>query len=198
MARNRNALIGALLLLLAVLGFGYFAVGPVIFLFSVTFIGGFIIWLLTTFQADIDPHRFLTPYLVTVILFIGHVYEEYVAHVEVALGRILHINLTQPEFLTIAAFSAPIIWLAGAVLTLAGLRLGGFLVSVFLFGMMFGEPMHFAFPFMENGRFHYVAGMYSCVLPIAAGWYTFAVIRQNVTKARGSPGRRPDGSVNGG
>jgi hypothetical protein len=168
------------MLLIAVLGLGYFAVGPVIFLFSVTFVGGFAVWFLTTFRADIDPHRFLKPYLLSVILFIGHVYEEYVAHIELALGRIMHIDLTQPEFLTVAAFSAPIIWLAGALLVLVELRIGYFLVSVFLFGMMFGELLHFAFPFMESGRFHYVAGMYTCLLPICAAWYTFFVIRREV------------------
>jgi hypothetical protein len=65
MTRNRNALVSALILLIAILGFGYFAVGRVIFLSSVTFIGGFAVRFLTTFRADIDPNRFLKPYLLT-------------------------------------------------------------------------------------------------------------------------------------
>jgi hypothetical protein len=72
--------------------------------------------------------------------------------------------------------------LAGPLLVISGQRVGYFLMSVFLFGMMFGELSHFLFPFMENGTFHYVAGMYTCPLPIAAGWFTFALFLREVRK----------------
>jgi hypothetical protein len=183
-ARRRGTLIGVLLLITAVVGFGYVAVGPVVFLFSVTLVGGFGVWLLTTYRAEVDPHRFLAPYLLTVILFIGHVYEEYAAHIELLLGSIMHITLTQDQFLTVAAFAAPIIWLAGAALIRVGWGIGYFLVSTFLFGMMFGELSHFAFPFMQDGSFHYVAGMYTCLLPIVGAWYTFVIIWRDVQSER--------------
>jgi hypothetical protein len=184
MTSNRNSLIYALLLVAAIVVFGYFAAGDVVFLFSATFVGGLILWTATTYRADIDPNKIIVPYLLTVIFFIGHVYEEYTSHIEVALGAIMHIQLTQHEFLTVAAFIGPVIWLAGAMLILIGVRLGYFLVSVFLFGMMFGELSHFAFPFMENGKFHYVAGMYTCALPIASAWYTFLIMSREAKRQR--------------
>jgi hypothetical protein len=183
-ARRRRTLIGVVLLITAIVGCGYVAVGPVVFLFSVTLVGGFGVWLLTTYRADVDPDKFLAPYLLTVILFIGHVYEEYAFHIELPLGRIMHITLTQDQFLTVAAFAGPIIWLAGAALVLVGLGIGYFLVSTFLFGMMFGELSHFAFPFMQDGSFHYVAGMYTCLLPIVGAWYTFVIIWREVQRER--------------
>jgi len=172
--RDNQTLFGAVAVLAAVLGIGYFTVGPVAFLYSMAFIGGLGVWLLTAYRTAIPIERVLPAYLLTVMLFIGHVCEEYLAHIERALGQIMHIVLTQQEFLLVAAFASPIIWLAGPLLVIRGYRFGYFFICVFLFGMMFGELSHFLFPFLENGTFHYVAGMYTCLLPIAGGWLTFA------------------------
>jgi len=49
-------------------------------LFSATFIGGLVVWMLTTYRVSVDPGVIVVPHLVTVILFIVHVYEEFVAH----------------------------------------------------------------------------------------------------------------------
>ena len=72
--------------------------------FSVAFVGGLVLWLLTTFRTPIDPQPIIMPYLVTVILFIVHVSEEFAAHVENYLARI--------------SVCAPVVWLLGAVMLL--------------------------------------------------------------------------------
>ncbi|MGH8159757.1 MAG: hypothetical protein ACREPQ_16695 [Rhodanobacter sp.] len=182
MAAKDRSLLYALLLIAAIAGFGYLAVGKVALLFSVTFIGGLILWPMTVYRVDIDPHSIITPYLATVMLFICHVYEEYTAHIEVALGSIMQLTFSQKDFLTVAAFVAPVTWLVGAWMILKGWRFGYFIVSTFLFGMMFGELSHFAFPFLQNGTFHYVAGMYTCIFPIAAAWYTFFILLREVKR----------------
>jgi hypothetical protein len=148
----------------------------VAFLYSVTFVGGLVVWILTAYRAPIPIERVLPAYLLTVMLFITHVCEEYLAHIERPLGRIMHITLSQQEFLLVAAFVSPVVWLAGPVLVIRGYQVGYFLMCVFLFGMMFGELSHFLFPFLEDGTFHYVAGMYTCLLPVAGGWVTFAFL----------------------
>ncbi len=112
------------------------------------------------------------------------------------MTRLTGLQVTQKDFLTIAAFIAPIIWLTGAVMALRRWHFGYFFVSVFYFGMMFGEPTHFVFPFVENGKFHYVAGMYTAALPSIAGWYAFSVVvremrrmkktEEGITAAKGS------------
>jgi len=86
--------------------------------------------------------------------------------------------------LTVAAFIAPIIWIAGLVMVQKRWAFGYFLVSVFYFGMMFGELTHFIFPVILDGRFHYMAGMYTALLPSLAAWYTCALVWRNVREAR--------------
>jgi hypothetical protein len=39
------------------------------------FIGGFVLWWFTTRRTPIDPHSVIVSYLLTVIMFIAHVYD---------------------------------------------------------------------------------------------------------------------------
>src|SRR5215475_7330869 len=82
MSIETKSVIGAVALILGLALVGYLTVGFAGALFSVAFIGGLILWLLTTYRTPIDPQTIIVPYLVTVILFIAHVYEEFVSHVE--------------------------------------------------------------------------------------------------------------------
>jgi hypothetical protein len=155
-------------------------------LFCTAFVGGFILWLATTFRVPLDPHKIIFPYVLTVILFMIHVYEEFRTHIEFVMTRLTGLQVTQRDFLTVAAFIAPVIWLTGALMVLKQWPFGFFLMSVFFFGMMFGEPSHFVFPFLLDGRFHYVSGMCTAVLPTAAGWWCFFVIlREAKTVTKG-------------
>src|SRR5262245_29915321 len=113
MSIETKSVIGAVALILGLALVGYLTVGFAGALFSVAFIGGLILWLLTTYRTPIDPQTIIVPYLVTVILFIVHVYEEFVAHVEHLLTKLSGLPVTQTNFLVIAAFSAPIVWLLG-------------------------------------------------------------------------------------
>lgn len=61
---------------------GSLAVGFAGVLFSAAFIGGFVFWIVTSYRTPIDPHAIIIPYLVTVVLFIVHVYEEYRSRIE--------------------------------------------------------------------------------------------------------------------
>jgi hypothetical protein len=180
----RRLAIGGVLLFIAALYAVFRALGYPAGLFCTAFVGGFVLWLRTLQRQPIDPHVILLPHLVTVILFIAHVYEEYRAHIEIFMSKFTGIAVTQTNFLTIAAFIAPMIWLTGLVLALRRRQFGYFLICVFYFGMMFGEPMHFVFPFIENGTFHYVAGMYTAALPSIAGWSTFLILVRETRRAR--------------
>lgn len=163
---------------------GSLVVGPPAVLLSFAFVGGLALWLTTTFRTPIEPRTIIGPYLVTVIVFIVHVSEEYVSHIERSLTTISGVAITQTDFLIVAAFAAPIIWLAGAVMVLKGWAFGYFFVSTFLFGMMFGEVSHVAFPIMEDGTFHYSAGMLTAVLPITSAWYTFILVRREIGRTK--------------
>jgi hypothetical protein len=152
-------------------------------LFCTAFVGGFVLWLSTTYRSRIDPATIVAPYLIIVILFIVHVYEEFSTHIEFVMTRLTGLNVSQKDFLTIAAFIAPVLWLAGLLMLLKRWHFGSFLMSVFFFGMMFGEPSHYVFPFILDGHFHYVSGMYTAELPSVAGWIGFFLIVREIRKA---------------
>jgi len=181
MAMNRTmSLLGAVAFIVALALTGYGVVGFAGALFSVAFVGGLALWLLTTYRTPIDPQTIIVPYLVTVTLFIVHVAEEFAAHVEVDLARLSGLPVTQMDFLVIAAFCAPIVWLLGAIMLLKRWAFGYFVTSTFLFGMMFAELSHFVSPWMEYGSFGYTAGMYTAILPVVSGWFTFRIVRREM------------------
>ena len=181
---RRISLLAAIVIMIGAPLLGFFTLGFAGVLFSVSFVGGLILWILTTYGTPVDPQKIIVPYLVTVIFFILHVYEEYSFHIEVLFSKLSGVPVTQGDFLTVAAFASVIVWLLGAVLMLKRWSLGYFFASSFLFGMMFAVLSHPLFPFMENGRFHYVAGLYTFFLPALAGWYTFFVMMRERKKIR--------------
>jgi hypothetical protein len=54
---------------------------------------------LTTYRTPIDPQTIIVPYLVTVIVFIVHVSEEFGTHVERYLSQLSRLQVTQSDFL---------------------------------------------------------------------------------------------------
>ncbi len=156
--------------------------------FSVAFGGGLVLWLATTYRTPIDPLKVIVPYLLTVIFFIIHVYEEYLTDFEVAMTDITGFHVLERDFLTIAAFLAPVIWLAGAVLLLKKIHLGYYFLSSFYVAMTIAELAHFFFPFMEDGTFHYVSGMYTAALPLFPAGYGLYVTLREIRKERQGQG----------
>jgi hypothetical protein len=150
----------------------YLLVGPLAFAYVLLFAGGFTLWWFTVRKAMIDPQKVIVLYLVTVIMFIAHVYEEYKAHLlgfpDIVQGAPFPISFEM--MLTFAASFAPIIWLLGAALMLKRQPVGFFIASTFLFGMMFIEPTHFIAPFSQGAGFHCVGGLFTAALPTACGW----------------------------
>lgn len=141
---------------------------------AVLLIGGLVLWRLAPADKELDPRTIIVPYLLTVIAFIVHVYEEYRAFVlgfPGVLDAVIELDLN--TLVTHAAFISPIVWLAASVLFLTRWKAGYYLACVFLFGMMFMEPTHFIAPFLDEGGWHYNGGMWTAVLPAALGWYTY-------------------------
>lgn len=122
--------------------------------FTVALGGGVVLWLATTYRIQVDPLKLIVPYLLTMIFFIIHVYEEYITDFEVAKTDISGFHVLERDFLTITAFPGPVIWLGGAILLLKRIRAGYYFMSSMYVGMILGELAHFVFPFLENGTFH--------------------------------------------
>lgn len=182
--RVRQGLAKAFALTAAIGLAGVCTIGFPALLFSIAMGGGAALWAATTLRTPIDPARVIVPYLATVALFICHVGEEYLGHIERLLSLLSGHAISQSNFLLLAAFFAPIFWLAGVVLMLRGSQLGDFIVSVFLFGMIAGEASHFAFPFMENGTFHYSAGMVTALPLIGSAFVTLLTVLREIRAVR--------------
>ena len=178
--KHKATVIGVIIFVIAFVGMAYNFLGRIpAVVFSVASIGGFILWLFTTYKTPVNPHRVIIPYLVTVILFIMHVYEEYLTDFEVAITDIFGFHVNEFTLLTVAAFFAPAMWITGAILILKKTQFGYYFLSFFIVAMTMAELSHFIFPFMEDGTFHYVSGMYTAALPlIPAGYALYIVLRE--------------------
>jgi hypothetical protein len=182
--RTHRGIAKAAALIATILVIGISTVGFPALLFSAALLGGLVVWAATTLRTPIDPGRIIVPYLVTVILFLVHVLEEYITHIEQLLSTISGHTITQPNFLLLAAFFAPAFWVAGAALLLKGSQWGEYIASTFYFGMIAGELSHFIFPFMEDGHFHYASGMITAVPLIASAAYTLRLTVRAVRAAK--------------
>lgn len=139
--------------------------------FAFAFGGGFILYVSTLWRTRIDTKKIIVPYLLTVIFFIIHVYEEYLTGFEQTVSTLSGVEVSQFTLLTIAAFLAPIMWIAGAIFILKGWRFGDFFLCAFFFAMLLAELSHYIFPFMIDGTFHYESGMYTAFLPLIPAGY---------------------------
>ncbi len=57
-------------------------------------------------------------------------------------------------------------------------------VASFSVAMVFAELAHFVFPFVEDGTFHYVSGMYTAALPLIPAGYGLYVTLSEIKKAK--------------
>lgn len=189
MTRARLGLAKAAALIALVLAVGLPTIGFPIALFSVALLGGLAVWSLTLLRDPIAPERVIIPYLCTIALFVIHVGEEYLFHIERTLSAVSGFEISQQQFLLLAGFFAPTLWIAGAILFLRRSQIGEYIVSTFYFGMIFGEASHFAFPFQESGRFHYSAGMVTAVPLILSAIYGLKCMFAEARVEHGARGR---------
>jgi hypothetical protein len=196
MTHKQWTLIAALVFVMFAAGLSYTLLGLVpAVVFTVAFGGGVVLWLATTYRTQVDPLKIIIPYLLTVIFFIIHVYEEYITDFEVAMTDITGFHILERNFLTISAFSGPVLWLTGAILLLKRTHVGYYFLSVFYVNMLLAELAHFVFPFMEDGTFHYVSGMYTAALPLLPAGYGLYITLREIRNAN-SPSTKKATHVN--
>tara|TARA_R110000782_G_scaffold27256_6_gene69128 strand:- start:2387 stop:2956 length:570 start_codon:yes stop_codon:yes gene_type:complete len=178
---NKTTNIIVFLFIIAFVSMAYHFMGMVPgIVFAVASIGGLILWRFTTYQTPIDPHKVIIPYLVTIVLFIIHVYEEYLTDFEVAVTDIFGFHVQEQVFMSIAAFLGPVLWISGAILLLKRTQFGYYFLSFFIIAMTMAELSHYIFPFMEDGTFHYVSGMYTAALPLIPALYCLYIVLREI------------------
>ena len=72
----------------------------------------------------------------------------------------------------------------GAILIIRREPLGYYFLSFFLVTMIVAELSHFVFPFLEDGGFHYLSGMYTAALPLVPAAYGLVVTLREVRRLR--------------
>ena len=174
MASKQLSVLGALIFIVALVGMALVLSGKVpAVIFSVASMGVLILWMFTTYRTPIDTQKVIVPYLLTIIFFIIHVYEEYLTDFGVVITAIFGFHMYEKNFLTVTAFVAPILWITGAILIIKKTYIGFYFLSFFFFAMMFAELLHFIFPFLGDGTFHYVSDMYPAAIPLIPAGYSF-------------------------
>jgi hypothetical protein len=153
-------------------------------IFAVASVGGFLLWMATTYRTSIDTQKVIVPYLLAILLFILHVYEEYITDFEVAMTDITGFHMLERNFLTVAAFFAPILWITGAILLIKKTQIGYYFLSFFFVAMTIAELSHYIFPFLEDGTFHYVSGMYTAAIPLIPAGYGLYVTMREIRRLR--------------
>jgi hypothetical protein len=135
-------------------------------------VAGFAIWVRTTLRRPPATDAILPAYLLTLVLFLLHVLEEYVFDFAGRIAGIAHVRWTEAQFIEVIVLFGPAIWIAGALGIYKRHPLGNFVAWFFFVGMMLGEPAHLlVFPLMEGGRYHYFPGMWTALAPMVPAAY---------------------------
>jgi hypothetical protein len=155
--------------------------------FLVAFGGGLVLYVATTWRTEFDTAKIIVPYLLTILLFMVHTYEEYLMHFDVTVSQMAGRTVTQSGMLAIIAWMAPILWVGGAILLIKRWAFGYYFLCAFFFTMVIAELSHFVFPFVIDGTFHYEAGMYTALLPLIPAGYGLYVMMREIRHLRSAP-----------
>lgn len=182
--KNTSLLLPGIFVILLAL-FAYFLlgkVGPIII--GGAGAGGFLLYLRTSYKAHFDTSKVIIYYLLAVIFFIIHVYEEYIFGFENVVSQLGGNNVSQRDFLTFAAFFGPVMWVSGAILILKQWSLGYYFLSFFYFAMTVAELTHFIFPFIIYGEWQYTAGVVTAALPLIPAWMGLKITLQETKRIK--------------
>lgn len=145
---------------------------------------GFLFYLKTGYKYRFDTSKIIVSYLLAVVFFILHVYEEYIFGFEHIVSGISNSAVSQKDFLTFAGFFAPAMWVTGAILILKKWALGYYFLGFFFVAMTVAELTHFIFPFVLYGEWRYTAGVATAALPLFPAWYGLIVTIKETRKMR--------------
>jgi hypothetical protein len=172
MNQNVSAKIGALIFSLAILGFGYVALGAVpTFLFAFGFIGGWIAWVSVPSRGVWRDIRW--PFFVSLALFVVHRIEERVTGFFPALSDLTDVPtpaISSPAVIGLVLCSVGA-WLFIPYTMSKDQPIGRYLAWTFFVSMGVTELAHFAFPLFSGSGYGYYPGMASVVLLAPAAWW---------------------------
>lgn len=149
---------------------GYFALGWLTaVIFSVGFIGGWLLWLKV--PNPINPKNITTVFVLTLIAFLIHKYEERTQGFFPALSQITGVPVpTKDSVWAIAMNLLASPWLIIPIMLKWNNRIGSYFTWTFFVSMGITELAHFVFPFLTNKDYSYFPGMYSVIILAPLAW----------------------------
>lgn len=182
---HARTLVLPILLICIIVAIGYVMLGLVpAIVFSVAFGGGLILYMATAWRTPFDPRKVIVPYLLTVMLFLVHTYEEYLTDFEVLVSTLAGRTVPEADLLFVIAWLAPFIWIGGAIALIKQWAVGYYFLCAFFVAMTIAELAHFVFPFVIDGTFHYESGMYTAALPLIPAYYGLYVMMKEIGRVR--------------
>ncbi|MDG1902527.1 MAG: HXXEE domain-containing protein [Bacteroidales bacterium] len=173
---------------LFLIGIGLFSyillglIGPIVIGGAGT--GGFILYLKTGYKYRFDTSKVIISYLLTIIFFTIHVYEEYIFGFDKIASSLSGTEISQKDFLTFAGFFAPIMWVTGAILIIKKWAIGYYFLTFFFVAMTAAELTHFIFPFILYGEWKYTAGVATAALPLIPAWFGLIITLKETRKLK--------------
>jgi hypothetical protein len=175
-------------LIIAIVAVAYVMLGPIpAIIFTVAFGGGLLLYMATAWRTRFDTLKVIVPYLLTVMLFMVHTYEEYLTDFEVLVSKLAGRTVPESDLLFIIAWLAPLMWIGGAVMLIKRWAFGYYFLCAFFVAMTIAELAHYVFPFVIDGTFHYVSGMYTAALPLITAYYGLYVMLREIRIVRDAP-----------
>lgn len=171
---------------IVIVAFAYVMLGiiPAV-VFTVAFGGGLALYIATAWRARFDTLKVIVPYLLTVMLFMIHTFEEYVTDFEDTVSALAGRTVPEFDLLLIIAWLAPLMWVGGAVMLIKRWAFGYYFLCAFFVAMTVAELAHYLFPFVIDGTFHYESGMYTAALPLITAYYGLYVMMREIGAVRG-------------
>ncbi len=185
MAETKNLVLPILLVIaLVTLAYVMFGIVPAI-VFTVAFGGGLVLYVATAWRTRFDTSKVIVPYLLTVMLFMIHTYEEYLTDFEKLASVMAGRTIPEADMLFVIAWLAPFMWVGGAIMLIKQWAFGYYFLCAFFVGMTIAELAHYVFPFVIDGTFHYESGMYTAALPLITAYYGLYVMMKEIRRERG-------------
>jgi len=128
-------------------------------------------WLKTTFHRPAHPMVITPLYLLIIACLMVHIIEEYLAGFAPCISRLFNVDFTTHEFVLTFAMGGYVIWILAAIGLLYRSRLANYFAWFIFVGPGAAEILHYIFPLIEGGHYHYFPGMYTAWLPMIPGIY---------------------------
>lgn len=179
-------------IIIVIVSLGYSMLGPIpAVVFTVAFGGGLVLYVLTAWRTEFDTLKVILPYLLTVMLFMVHTFEEYVTDFREVVSIMAGREVPEPHLLFLIAWLAPFLWVGGAVMLIKRWAFGYYFLCAFFVATTIAELAHFVFPFVIHGTFQYISGMYTAALPLITAYWGLYVMMQEIKGVRSVQSTKP-------